>query len=166
MRNETCEHCNTNSSRAVGSHLSSVDVARLGTTLFVGLMMISVLFLSGCGKSRPTPVEVTGSVTFRGQPVQNALVNFIPKDLRPASGRTDAQGRFELMTYEPGDGAIVAEHSVLISKFVEKPRSNPKSPYPESVSVLPVRYSRATTTDLTAQVTADGANDFTFDLTP
>ncbi|MEA1951349.1 MAG: hypothetical protein U9N87_08190 [Planctomycetota bacterium] len=141
-------------------------MVRLDTTLLVGAMMIAMAFISGCGNQRPTPIKVTGTVTYRGQPVQHANVNFIPKNVRAASGKTDAQGRFELMTYEPGDGAIAGEHSVVIAKFSPKPAADTASPYPETISVLPPRYASPLTSELTAQVTSDGPNDFTFELKP
>jgi hypothetical protein len=78
--------------------------------------------LLGCGGTdvnRPTTHPVSGVVTHKGAPVANAVVTFNPEaaDSPPAVGRTDEQGRYQLMTFEPGDGAIAGKYVVTITKY-------------------------------------------------
>ncbi len=73
--------------------------------------------MSGCGRSdRPPMSRVSGIISFQGRPLPQAKVSFIPEDkhLRPAMGTTDAQGRFTLTTYEPGDGAVTGPHRISV----------------------------------------------------
>lgn len=134
----------------------------------VVLLGISLASTAGCGTGRPTTFGVSGTVTYRGKPLEDALVMFVPEGTRPASGKTDAEGRFTLLSFKPGDGAVVGEHVVCIAKMV--PASNDKSesgsPYQINVrSVIPEHYSTPLGSPLRAMVTKDGPNDFHFDLT-
>lgn len=126
-----------------------------------------LILLCGCGGSdRPSVYPVTGHVLYRGQPVQDAEVTFLPAKGPIASGKTDAQGQFRLSTFVPEDGAVAGEHTVLISKkekYVDP--KMPNSPYEMSRDVLPVRYGSASTSPLKETVKPNGPNQFTFELT-
>src|SRR5262249_58322349 len=64
-----------------------------------------------------------GIVTVNGQPLAGATVTFHPAEegRRPASGRTDDDGTFELTTFHPGDGALPGTYKITVSKAVEEP---------------------------------------------
>src|SRR5580700_6719828 len=76
--------------------------------------------LAGCGKAEPNLAEVEGTLKFRGKPLPNALVQFIPvppKDsvkcaVCPTStGFTDDQGHYQLTCERPpAPGAVVGWH--------------------------------------------------------
>lgn len=68
----------------------------------------------GCDRG-PRLVPVSGVVLLDGQPVANAAVLFIPAEGRPAEGTTDAEGKFTLQTFQPGDGALVGTHDVTVT---------------------------------------------------
>src|SRR5258707_15356563 len=73
-----------------------------------------VIFLAGCSKSGPVTVPVTGVLTFKGKPVTNAWVDFMPEGGRMSSGQTDDQGRFKL-EYDPEKhGALIGKHKVIL----------------------------------------------------
>jgi hypothetical protein len=67
--------------------------------------------------------RVKGRVTCNGQPVANAHLTFSPVppsegDLeagRPATGFSDAEGRFVLSTHKSHDGALVGKHRVVVT---------------------------------------------------
>jgi len=130
------------------------------------LLCVSLVLTPGCGDSRPETFQVTGTVTCRGKPLEGALVMFVPKGTRPASGKTDAEGRFTLLSFKPGDGAVVGEHTVCIAKSVPDPNDKGGSPYPKMISLLPDRYATPVKSPLRAVVTEEGPNDFQFDVTP
>jgi hypothetical protein len=125
------------------------------------------LQLGGCGSNRPDTVPVTGTVLYRGQPVAYAIVNFIPEGTRPASAKTDEQGRFSLLTFAPGDGSVLGVHTVVVCKFERAPGGDPDAIYADlnTVAVLPQKYGSPLTSPLKATVTAEGPNDFRFELT-
>ena len=129
-------------------------------------MAITIAGPIGCGDGRPQRLPVTGTVLFQGRPVEGADVMFMPKDGRAAMGSTNAKGRFELLTFEPGDGAIIGEHAVSIVKKVEAAPKSIANPYAPTRDVLPKRYGSTRQSGLTATVKAGSENDFTFDLKP
>ncbi len=123
-----------------------------------------LLVLAGCSDSLPLAPTV-GTITYKQQPVAEADVAFIPENGRPAYGRTDAQGRFELTTLAPADGAMLGAHIVTVTKSVQKGAASDSNPYVQYESLLPVRYSRPQESPLKAEVVAGEANDFSFALT-
>jgi len=159
-----------------------------------GAVVISVLagLVMGWGCRRgdgPHTVPATGMVTFKGQPVEGALISFSPKtaELRSAIGTTNSAGRFQMMTLYPGDGAMPGSYTVTISKplgITDAPpkdesveakveRSKKAVPFnvldpatrPEPVSLLPAKYKDPATSGFTAEVKEQGSNEFTFALT-
>lgn len=81
-----------------------------------------------------------------------------------AWGETDAEGRFELTTFEPGDGAVPGNHSVLIAKDEIDPEDQ-DAEYPRWIPVLPLRYRSDGAPVYNVTVRKDEPNDFRFDLT-
>jgi hypothetical protein len=127
------------------------------------LIVLPVLPVLGCGNHSPT-YAVTGTVTYHGLPVEGACVMFIPQGGRPASGKTDAQGHFTLLSYAAGDGAVAGEHTVCIAKNVPDPKDQSDSPYKRANATLPSIYSTPLKSPLRATIATRGPNDFTFDL--
>jgi hypothetical protein len=118
---------------------------------------IVVAFLAltaGCGKSGPQVVPVHGRITLEGQPLASADVRFQPDGPeRPSVGRTDGDGRYELMYKRGQPGAIVGQHTVRI--WVS----------PEVVNKPPIIAARFDTkSELRREVKAD-QNEFDFDVT-
>ncbi|MFH1918977.1 MAG: carboxypeptidase-like regulatory domain-containing protein [Planctomycetota bacterium] len=140
------------------------QATRLG--LGVVLVLVGVV---GCGKPGTAPtVKVSGTVTYNGEPVQGASVAFIPENGRPASGTTDASGKFTLSTFESGDGAVLGKHTVTIAETSEAPSGEGEVDYSipdESAARFPAKYADPSTSDFTATVEKGGETDFTFDMT-
>lgn len=120
-------------------------------------------------EARAKTVPVSGVVTLDGKPVEAATVVFFARsaDLA-ATGSTDAEGRFVLRTYEPGDGAILGEHEVMIEKTTETQvlPLDPEAPIPppKIEHHLPRRYGDRKKSGLTAVVEEAGQNVFAFTL--
>lgn len=124
----------------------------------------------GCGRSGTVPTaEVTGTVTYKESPVDKAVVTFFPKQGRPATGLTDAQGRFTLSTFKAGDGAVLGKHAVTISDpWPVKPPPLPErpgvNPYQEPKPRFPAKYADPNASPFAATV-EEGKNKFNFDMT-
>lgn len=139
--------------------------------LLLPLCLFSVV-LMGCGGTDGPALDLApaeGTLTIGGAPLPNALVTFHPESGRPATGRTDDAGHFTLMTKEPGDGAAVGNHKVTVmadSSVSAEINSEDAytTPDPNSDSGIPGKYVNPNTSGLTAEVTADGENKFTFNL--
>jgi hypothetical protein len=137
--------------------------------------LLFLISLSGCGGNahRLETVPVSGIVTFDGKPAERLSISFVPATGRAANGMTDAEGRFELTTYEKGDGAVPGEHRVTITPSTDPPAEmlghnafqRPTRKPPELLPI-PKKYFEPSTTELTATVTPDEENTFTFDIRP
>lgn len=86
----------------------------------------------GCSGGEDFPVgRVKGHVTYQGQPVVGAVVQFMPQagsggnlSGKSAIATTDSKGEFTLSTYTPGDGAVIGTHTVEVdSQDPDKPLS-------------------------------------------
>jgi hypothetical protein len=55
----------------------------LSATLLAGGLGLALF--TGCGASGPVRNEVTGRVTFKGQPVQEGVIQFLPQDNQGSS---------------------------------------------------------------------------------
>ena len=130
------------------------------------------------------PVE--GVVLYEGVPLAWASVSLTPLDAatgaRMASAVTDENGRFEARTL--GDyGALPGEYAVAVEKFIAgkddsaveeweqmRVESGFKEPKPgettfEVVAAIPLEYSNARESGLTASVPEKGVKDLKFELT-
>ncbi|MCA9086161.1 MAG: carboxypeptidase regulatory-like domain-containing protein [Planctomycetaceae bacterium] len=83
--------------------------------LFLCISML-VCLLPGCGGGANLPELglVTGKVTSGGQPVVNARVTFTPKEGRPSTGLTDADGLYALNYTVEAAGAMLGQHTVTV----------------------------------------------------
>lgn len=86
--------------------------------LGVALMILPVLGCGGAGGApAPPTIPVTGTVMYKGSPVEGATVTFYhDKAPRGASGVTDKDGKYSLMMFEPNDGAVAGENIITVTK--------------------------------------------------
>jgi hypothetical protein len=143
-----------------------IVIFKLQSVILLGFVVTVI----GCGgaSDAPTTAAVTGVVTYQGKPMPNLSVAFIPEAGMLATGTTDADGRFEMTTSAPGDGAVPGMHKVAINFVPETPPEMPGFPGSENVqpSPIPLTYADVTTSGLTVTVDSDSSkNDFKFDLT-
>jgi hypothetical protein len=145
-----------------------------GVWLLAGILVTTL----GCGPSgpaRPKTYPVTGVVTYKGEPVAGANLNF---QLADGSGYamaiTDASGKYSLQTFEPGDGAVPGEYHVGITKYDQSVVVDEMSdedyvppeeqgPVASTGNQLPAKYSVPQTSGLVASVKEE-PNTFNFDL--
>lgn len=131
------------------------------TPIISSLYLPALLILSGCGQAkvsgRPELAKVSGTVTFKQEPVEGATVIFVPQGHSNAAvSMTDAKGNFTLQSFDPGDGAALGTYQVIVKKVEidgEKERH-----------LLPEKYSLSDKSGLMAEVKAEGKNVFSFEL--
>lgn len=128
------------------------------------------LVLCGCGNPHELETAyVTGTVTLDGQPVIEGDVFFSPQRGRGAKGPIDANGKFILSTYGRNDGATVGQHRIaVIARHGGEDVYFERSPPPgQSLFewVVPERYSNATTSGLTHEVSSSEKNHVVLELT-
>ncbi|WP_339735321.1 hypothetical protein [uncultured Gimesia sp.] len=122
-------------------------------------------------KQRPQTFPASGTVTFEGQPLEGATIIFRSNSGQPqaAVGRSDQAGKFQLRTFEDGDGAIAGEHSVSITcvKTEGPPEGtnlDEANVIIKEISLIPKKYGDPKKSGLTATVGSDQENQFTFEL--
>ncbi len=125
----------------------------------LGLALFLVVVAGGCG--RRDMGRVSGTLTFKGQPVPKAVVKFLPQGRPAGAGETDDTGRFVLNTLTKGDGAFKGACVVAVEPVPEfLPGSISPIPRPD----IPEGYRAYQTTPLKADVVAGKDNVFTFDM--
>lgn len=145
---------------------------------FLGLACATMMF--GCGgkpadPNRPATTAVSGVVTHNGSPLDGATVTFKPvsTDGKAAFGKTDAEGKFSLTTFEGGDGAIPGEYNVTVVKMEvveskavseDDPNYDPDYVEPEAKSLIPEKYGNAADSGLTASVGTEPVSDIKLEL--
>jgi hypothetical protein len=110
---------------------------------------VLLLAVVGCGGKKLIPI--TGTVTLDGQPVDEAVIVFVP-ETQPgdtSTGRSQSDGTFSLRTGK-ADGAVPGAYKVVINKYDTSPTAKGKK------SVLPRIYASAKTTPLQCTVPHDG----------
>ncbi len=119
------------------------------------LLLICLTFILGCG-GQDNLATVTGTVTIEGKPFTAGKVMFFPiapkgetEAGRPAYGHLDNEGNYSLTTHSKNDGALIADHRVMIF------HSKDKSPY--NFSRFPIPNGNRTV--------IKGENIFNFDIT-
>lgn len=131
-----------------------------------GLMLASI-GCGGAGVGRAPTAPAAGVVTLAGQPLADVTITFTPAAGRPATGRTDATGRFTLSTFAAGDGAVPGEHRVTLSLpavDVPMPGTPEAAGYVPAKRSFPERYGGLDTTDLRIEIPAAGARDLRLEL--
>jgi hypothetical protein len=138
--------------------------------------VLPAVFLIGCGSDQPMG-EVTGTVTYNGQPVPSGSIVFEVADARPANAKIENGEIKEVTTYEPGDGAPVGLARIAVFATEEgngqpdaAPAADPGSYQPGAnymgsgtESLIPARYNDPATSGLTWEI-EEGKNEITLEL--
>jgi hypothetical protein len=117
----------------------------------------------GCGSAAPNVVPVHGKVTLNGQPLTTGRVMTMPVAGRGAGGEIQQDGAFELTTPEFGAGATPGVHKVAVRAYDNAGVTDLETG--SGKSLVPERYGNPETSGLTIDVTANGENAPTLELT-
>jgi hypothetical protein len=136
------------------------------TAGLLGLAVCGLLpFAGGCGDSTGRQ-EVTGTVYFKGQPLDQGRIHFVPVGGGPTeSGATIENGRYRI----PRDnGLMPGTYKVSVFSYDQKGAKVQSEEVPgdpgntQFKERIPAKYNTQTT--LTAEVTAGGSNVFDFKI--
>ena len=158
----------------------------------VGVALVTLSLGVGCSGTtgNPKTVPVTGTVMYKGEPVEGATVSFwAEKAPRAAAGVTNAKGEFSLSMFGANDGAMLGESKITVSKVAASAAGQSSASKPEDLlndpsamakssgsgtdgslpeapkALLPEKYGTSTSTPLKETVTASGPNKFVLQLT-
>jgi hypothetical protein len=112
----------------------------------------------GCGPARdpnlPPTAPASGQVMYKGKPIDHGAVTLHPVgEGNPAVGAIDENGKFTLSTYARGDGAVLGQHKVTVD--IPPPLDGIAA---GEVLSVPRAYTKAETSPLSVEITADGKN--------
>lgn len=139
-------------------------------------LCVLLLNLAGCGgvSDQPELGQVTGTITLDGKPLPRTAVMFQPENGRPATGRTDKDGKYELTYIRDTKGAKIGKNRVEIGGGEEEEDEEEteafdadgepiaETPGPTSQKpAIPPKYN--VRSELEADV-QPGENTFNFDL--
>ncbi|WP_298859428.1 carboxypeptidase-like regulatory domain-containing protein [uncultured Gimesia sp.] len=115
------------------------------------LTVLGLIVFLGCSVNRdadlPPTISVSGVVTYQGKPVPDASIMFYPTEGRkPATGKADASGKFELSTFGKNDGVLAGEHKVTVNAY------QTTSEGVSMKSAIPVKYTNPSSTPLVVNV--------------
>jgi hypothetical protein len=125
--------------------------------LFLAVNIALIGFLTGCGGGGPELATVTGTVTYKKEPLKQGTIVFHPENGRPATGKIVNGQILDVATNKSGDGVTVGANKVTISA-----RENPDDMYNEK-SLIPQKYNDFKKTNLSADIKS-GKNEVKFDL--
>jgi hypothetical protein len=122
-------------------------------------------------QARPPVFKASAKVMYKGKPLEKALVLYHPASGEHSPyGETDADGNVVLTTFDEHDGGPAGSYKVVVTKteYELKPTAF-DSPEEKAVAripkrLLPEKYSKKETTDLTAEIKADGENQTVFEI--
>ncbi len=144
---------------------------------FTSLFGLSIV-LSGCsqqvgpvGEVIPV-VDASGTVSYKGKPLNGFTVTFMPvSGARPATGISDAEGKFQLGTNDAGDGGAAGTNKVAVvwagpqleddttSGPIDDPSKMPKAPVQ-----IPTKYANPETSGITLEIPSSGTSDLKVEL--
>jgi hypothetical protein len=149
----------------------------LRSGFIVSTIAVLVVACCGCGGESYDSVPVSGTVTHKGTPVEGATVAFHGGSAKvPATGVTDASGKFKLSSYKPDDGAPAGSYRVTVTKkkleggggtgpsSMEEAAAKSGGPAAKETDLLPAKYADQEMTPLTATVEKGKTNDVTLTL--
>jgi hypothetical protein len=131
------------------------------------LLVVSLL-LTGCGTSTPPLAEVSGTVSYRGQPLPGGVIVFTPDPAKGSSGPLassvlQSDGSFVLQT-GTATGAAAGWHRITVVS-IRDPEVNP-GPYQLAIppSLIPERYRNPDLSGLSREVHLGEKNVFQLNL--
>ena len=134
-------------------------------SFFAGLF--AVLLVSGCGSSGPEQVNVTGTLNFKGKPVEEGALELVPKGGGPMQpvpvkgGKFSATGEY---------GVNVGDYKVIFHSYdvrVNKNSEQAGADIPEmrpKIELLPQNYSSEASTETLSLKSGEGSKTVAFDL--
>jgi hypothetical protein len=132
---------------------------------------IVVLITSSVGCSKVSFAQVDGTVTMDGTPLAGVVVTYYPvadgSDGHSfATGTTDELGHYRLTSARGKDGGIVGTNRVVISWPTRERTDNPEASRKDRrpSRLIPLSYTVASETPLTAEVKAGGPQTINLEL--
>jgi hypothetical protein len=128
---------------------------RLALALVLSGAMVS------CRSSEYATVPASGTVTYKGKPLEKGQIQLLPELEGPAAVGSIENGKFVLGTNEEGNGALPGKYRVTVFSYKEV-----QSRYggTSTQSVIPNKYADPEKSGLVMEIPAKGNTDIKIDL--
>jgi hypothetical protein len=125
---------------------------------------IAVIAFAGCGEGRLPTFPVTGEVVFKdGSPLKGGRVQFRSVGKDPpviAQGVFGDDGKFDLQTFDPGDGAPVGKYQVVVAADTPDDRGAlTEREYFQALKPIDPAFKSFETSNLEFEVTEDASKN-------
>lgn len=151
---------------------------------FCGVLLAALVGLAGCQtqdtRNLPATVQAGGYVYLDGQPLDGAVLVFVPEDPNgyAAQGVSKSNGYFELQAFEKKKGAVPGRYKVQVSKTVEMSAQEAAAQGGGKDAehtaegkgavfyrnILPKKYASIATSGLTAEIPPTGTRELKIEL--
>jgi hypothetical protein len=123
--------------------------------------------LIGCGKSSTVErQEITGTVKFRGRPVDDGYIRFAPLDGQPSGDSAQiVKGKYTIVRAKgmyPGKYRVSIWAGNEMSGAGDASPDSPHAGKPQARERIPAKYNNES--ELVREVTQDGPNEFNFEI--
>jgi len=136
-------------------------IVRRLSGLAAGLALI--LAVAGCSgdPDMVAAVPASGTVTFKGKPLETGTVQFVPTKGRGAVG-TIKDGKFTLTTYKENDGAVPGQHTVTVAAYKEVKVKGETEP--QQVLIVPEKFANPASSGIVIDIPSGGKEDIVISL--
>lgn len=133
--------------------------------LWLAVLLVTALSLSGCGPSRVPTYPVAGTIKFAdGKPVRSGTIEFRSADFgTTATGTIRDDGTFTVGTYASDDGAAAGKQDVIVIQLIVGD-GTAQLRHRDHGRAVPTRYGDYDTSALTAQIEPVEQNRITLTL--
>lgn len=130
------------------------------------VLLVCAPLVAGCGPAGPERAEVSGTVTFNGQPVEQGAISFFPAPgvTGPEAGGEIKDGKYHI---PKKTGPVVGKNRVELRSFqksgrmIQDPTGKPGTMAEEIANIFPDEYGRQST--LVKEVKS-GRNEIPFEI--
>ncbi len=130
---------------------------------YVFLIALIALSLVGCGSDGPDLALVTGTVTYKGKPVEGGSLEFIPEaGGRPSMAITDETGQYAVYYTKDKPGAVIGKHTIRFQMNIAAGRVPEEEQFSPPASKKDVPKNVSLRPDSVEIV--DGKNEIDFEL--
>lgn len=133
-------------------------------TILILFLVSSFSLLLGCGKDTGGRVAVSGTVTFKGKPLESGTIQFDAADGSLMSGATITAGEYEVPAAQ---GLLPGKYTVRVSSVeeageAEEAPGDSMAAEAQNKDLIPAEFNTESTT--TMDVTAGSANTYDLDI--
>ena len=131
---------------------------------YIALCVIILSMVLGCGHGGLERVDVSGEVTFGGQPVRDGQIRFLPKPgtNAPVTIEPITEGRYSTAT---SSGVPVGSYRVEIRAYDPSVPAPSGPGMPPRRQLLPTKYNTQSTLEMVVE-SGQGPLNQDFELTP